>query len=70
MERKRERCNKSIFECLYKSREFEKQILSPKNIIHTIEPNNNDFSKVEEYIGYLRSLVSKPKKDINKIIKE
>ena len=70
MERKRERCNKSIFECLYKSREFEKQILSPKNIFNTIESNNNDFSKVEEYIGYLRSLVSKPKKNIDKIIKE
>ena len=70
MERKRERCNKSIFECLYKSREFEKQILSPKNMINTIESNNNDFSKIEEYIGYLRSLVSKPKKNINKIIKE
>ena len=70
MERKKERCNKSIFECLYKSREFEKQILSPKNMINTIESNNNDFSKIEEYIDYLRSSVSKPKKNINKIIKE
>ena len=64
MERKRERCIKSIFECLYKSREFEKQILSPKNIINTIESSNNDFSKIEEYIAYLRNIVSKPHKNI------
>ena len=70
MERKKERCNKSIFESLYKSREFEKQILSPKNIINILEYSNNDFSKIEEYINYLRNNVSKPKKNINKIISE
>ena len=70
MERKKERCNKSIFECLYKSREFEKQILSPKNIINTLESSNNDFSKIDEYISFLRNNVSKPKKNINKILSE
>ena len=68
MERKKERCNKSIFECLYKSREFEKQILSPKNMINSLEMENNDFSKIELYINYLRNSVSKPNKNISKII--
>ena len=70
MERKKERCNKSIFECLYKSREFEKQILSPKNMINTLEMENNDFSKIDIYINYLRNSVSKPNKNISKIINE
>ena len=68
MERKKERCIKSIFDCLNKSREFEKQILSPKNIINNLELPNNDFINIEEYINYLRNSVSKPKTNINKII--
>lgn len=70
MERKRERTIKSIYDSLIKSREFEKQILSPKNIINTLESNNNDFSKIDEYINYLRNSVAKPKKNIKKIISE
>ena len=70
MERKREGAIKSIYDSLMKSREFEKQILSPKNIINTFESNNNDFSKIDEYINYLRNSVSKPKKNIKKIISE
>ena len=70
MERKRERSIKSIYDCLIKSREYEKKMLSPKNIINTLESNNNDFSKIEEYINYLRNEVSKPKKNIKKIITE
>ena len=68
MERKKERSIKSIYDCLIKSREYEKRILSPKNIINSLESTNNDFSKIEEYINYLRNEVSKPKKDIKKII--
>ena len=68
MERKKERCMKSIFDCLNKSREFEKQILSPKNIINNLELSNNDFANIELYINYLRNSVSKPEKNINKII--
>ena len=70
MERKRERSIKSIYDCLIKSREYEKKMLSPKNIINTLESNNNDFSKIEEYINFLRNEVSKPKKNIKKIITE
>ena len=70
MERKKDRCIKSIFNCLNKSRELEKQILSPKNIINTLETTNNDFQKIEEYISYLRNSVSKPNRNINKIISE
>ena len=70
MERKKDRCIKSIFNCLNKSRELEKQILSPKNIITTLESTNNDFEKIEEYISYLRNSVSKPNKKLNKIISE
>ena len=68
MERKKERSIKSIYDCLIKSREYEKRILSPKNIINSLESTNNDFSKIEEYINYLRNEVSKPKKNIKKII--
>ena len=68
MEIKKERSIKSIYDCLIKSREYEKKILSPKNIINSLESTNNDFSKIEEYINYLRNEVSKPKKDIKKII--
>jgi hypothetical protein len=68
MERKKERSIKSIYDCIIKSREYEKRILSPKNIINSLESTNNDFSKIEEYINYLRNEVSKPKKNIKKII--
>ena len=70
MERKKERFIYSIFYCLKKSREFEKQILSPKNIIKSIEPIDKDFLKIEEYINYLRNSISKPKKNIDKIVSE
>ena len=55
MERKKERCIKSIFNCLNKSREFEKQILSPKNVISSLDSENNEYDKIEELIYYLRN---------------
>ena len=70
MERIVDRNTKSIFHCLNKSRELEKQLLSPKNIIKSIEPVDKDFNKIEEYINYLRYSISKPNKSINKIISE
>ena len=70
MERIVDRNIKSIFNYLNKSRELEKQLLSPKNIIKSIEPVDKDFNKIEEYINYLRSSISKPNKNINKIISE
>ena len=70
MERIVDRNTKSIFNYLNKSRELEKQLLSPKNIIKSIEPVDKDFNKIEEYINYLRSSISKPNQNINKIISE
>ena len=70
MERKKERSIKSIFHCLNKSREFERQILSPINITKSIESTSKDFSKIEEYINYLRNVISKPNKNIDKIVSE
>ena len=70
MERKKERSIKSIFHCLNKSREFERQILSPINITKSIESTSKDFSKIEEYINYLRNAISKPNKNIDKIVSE
>ena len=70
MERIVDRNTKSIFNCLNKSRELEKQLLSPKNIIKSMEPIDKDFKKIEEYINYLRNSISKPNKNINKIISE
>ena len=70
MERKRERSINSIFICLKKSKEFEKQILSPKNIINNIDTKNIELFKIEEYINYLRNSISKPDKNINKILSE
>ena len=70
MERIVDRNIKSIFNYLNKSRELEKQLLSPKNIIKSTEPVDKDFNKIEEYINYLRSSISKPNKNINKIISE
>ena len=70
MERKKQRYVKSIFDCLNKSREYEKQYLSPKNIIRTLESETNDFEKIEELTNYLRNSVSKPKMNIDKIITE
>ena len=70
MERKKERSIKSIFHCLNKSREFERQILSPINITKSIESTSKDFSKIEEYINYLRNAISKPNKIIDKIVSE
>ena len=70
MERKQERSIKSIFHCLNKSREFERQILSPINITKSIESTSKDFSKIEEYINYLRNAISKPNKNIDKIVSE
>ena len=70
MERIVDRNIKSIFNYLNKSRELEKQLLSPKNIIKSIEPMDKDFNKIEEYINYLRSTISKPNQNINKIISE
>ena len=70
MERIVDRNTKSIFNYLNKSRELEKQLLSPKNIIKSIEPMDKDFNKIEEYINYLRSSISKPNQNINKIISE
>ena len=70
MERKKQRYIKSIFDCLNKSREYEKQYLSPKNIISTLESETNDFAKIEELTNYLRNSVSKPKMNIDKIITE
>ena len=70
MERKRDRCISSIFICLNKSREFEKKMLTPKNIIKSIEPVDKDFLKIEEYINYLRNVVSKPNQNIEKIFSE
>ena len=61
MERKKERRIKSIFNCLNKSREIQKQIISPKNIIRVLDSENNEFEKIEELIDYLRNSVSKPK---------
>ena len=54
MESKEDRRILSIFNCLNKSRELERQILSPKNIIKSIEPSDKDFDKIEELINYLR----------------
>ena len=70
MERIRERSISSIFMCLKKSREFERKMLSPQNIIKSIEPIDKDFTKIEEYINYLRNAVSKPNKNIDKLIAE
>lgn len=70
MESKEDRRILSIFNCLNKSRELERQILSPKNIIKSIEPSDKDFDKIEELINYLRNSVSKPNKNINKVILE
>ena len=70
MERIRERTISSIFMCLKKSREFERKMLSPQNIIKSIEPIDKDFTKIEEYINYLRNAVSKPNKNIDKLIAE
>ena len=70
MERIVDRNIKSIFNYLNKSRELEKQLLSPKNIIKSTESVDKDFNKIEEYINYLRSSISKPNKNINKIISE
>ena len=70
MERNKERCIKSIFDCLNKSREFKKQILSPKNIIRTLESETNDFEKIDQLTSYLRNSVSKPNKNVEKIITE
>lgn len=68
MERRVERSNKSIFECLQRARSLENNILSQKNIISSIESTNIDFSKVQEYVKYLRNAVLKPNKDIKRII--
>ena len=57
MERIVDRNIKSIFNYLNKSRELEKQLLSPKNIIKSTEPVDKDFNKIEEYINYLRSSI-------------
>ena len=71
MERKKERCIKSIFNCLNKSREFEKQILSPKNVISSLDSENNEYDKIEELIYYLRNAISKPKsQNVTKTISE
>ena len=70
MERKKDRSISSIFICLNKSREFERKMLTPKNIIKSIEPADKDFLKIEEYINYLRNVVSKPNQNIEKIISE
>ena len=45
-------------------------MLSPQNIIKSIEPIDKDFTKIEEYINYLRNAVSKPNKNIDKLIAE
>ena len=70
MERIRDRSISSIFNCLTKSRELERQMLSPKNIIKSMEPVDKDFNKIEEYINYLRNAVSKPNQNIGKILSE
>ena len=70
MERKKERSVSSIFICLKKSREFERKMLSPQNIIKSIEPIDKEFTKIEEYINYLRNSVSKPNQNIENLISE